>query len=201
MIRKPGVYKITNLLNSKIYVGSSVNIYNRMHLHFSKLRKGKHHNLHLQNAFNKYGRENFSFEILILCPKEYLEKAEQWFLDTLKPDYNILTLAYRNSGRKVTEAEKNRLRGLRKGIKLSPEHIEAIRKAQTGPKHSEESKNKMRVAKLGKPMSLQARRKMSEAKKGKSSWNKGRVTSEETRTRQSESRKRYLQNKNLCQIY
>lgn len=49
--------------------------------------------MHLQRSVNKYGFENFRFEILAICPKEYCVKLEQWFLDTLKPTYNIRKIA------------------------------------------------------------------------------------------------------------
>ena len=59
-----GVYKITNLVNGKVYIGSSVNIKSRKWKHFYSLSHNKHQNQHLQRAYNKYGKENFSFEIL-----------------------------------------------------------------------------------------------------------------------------------------
>ena len=59
-----GIYKITNLKNHKIYIGSSNNIMRRWYEHLRDLKNQKHCNSHLQNAWNKYGENNFLFEII-----------------------------------------------------------------------------------------------------------------------------------------
>ena len=58
------VYKIKNLVNNKVYIGSTVNTKNREYKHFWMLNKGIHDNEHLQKSFNKYGSKNFVFEIV-----------------------------------------------------------------------------------------------------------------------------------------
>jgi group I intron endonuclease len=62
-----GVYKITNMINGKIYIGSSNNIYNRWSQHKASLNAKTHNNIHLQNAWNLYGSQNFKFEIIENC--------------------------------------------------------------------------------------------------------------------------------------
>lgn len=52
-----GVYLISNNVNGKCYVGSTVHLDQRRREHFSRLANNKHVNAHLQNAYNKYGRE------------------------------------------------------------------------------------------------------------------------------------------------
>lgn len=84
-----GVYRIINTKNGKFYIGSSNNLSRRKREHFHTLRNGTNHSLILQKAFNKYGESNFKFEILARCPTKYLFKIEQWFVDNLKPKYNI----------------------------------------------------------------------------------------------------------------
>lgn len=93
-----GVYKITNLITNKFYIGSTSKIhrwksmsgfYRRFEHHKQGLRANTHGNRHLQNAWNKRGEHNFKFEILATCPPEYCIKLEQWFIDNLKPAYNI----------------------------------------------------------------------------------------------------------------
>ena len=52
---KCGIYMILNLINGKRYIGSSIDIYNRLHEHLHNLKNNKSHNNHLQNSWNKYG--------------------------------------------------------------------------------------------------------------------------------------------------
>lgn len=59
-----GIYKITNKVNEKVYIGESTNIENRWVSHIRKLVKQTHHSDTLQNDFNTYGIENFKFEVL-----------------------------------------------------------------------------------------------------------------------------------------
>lgn len=88
-----GIYKITNLINGKFYIGSTNCFKKRLNQHFKELDKNIHGNNYLQNAWNKYGEKSFKFEVLARCPKEYLIKLEQWFLDNMKPEYNICKIA------------------------------------------------------------------------------------------------------------
>jgi hypothetical protein len=59
-----GIYKITNLKNNKVYIGQSEKLNNREWCHFYWLDRGEHHNEHLQKSYNKYGKENFTFEVI-----------------------------------------------------------------------------------------------------------------------------------------
>lgn len=75
-----GVYSITNTRNNKRYIGSSCDIYGRWASHERLLIKGKHHSSHLQHAWDKYGKENFIFEILEECSqKELLTCEQKWY--------------------------------------------------------------------------------------------------------------------------
>ena len=116
---KSGVYKITNIINGKFYVGSSINMTKRKYLHFSKLRRKIHDNSHLQSSFNKYGEENFIFSILATCPAIYCIKLEQWFLDNLNPQYNKHPLANSSLGTRHNERFKELARINNTGKKLS----------------------------------------------------------------------------------
>lgn len=85
---KSGIYQIRNLLNNKIYVGSTKNLIQREKIHFKDLKRGFHHCYHLQMAYNKYGKDNFIFEVLMYCSLDNLIQTEQLFFDTYKPEYN-----------------------------------------------------------------------------------------------------------------
>lgn len=89
-----GVYLIKNNVNNKIYVGStSTSFNNRFSSHLRSLIQNKHHSKYLQNAWNKYGKNSFSFIILETCKKNDCIKKEQYYIDTLKPEYNICKIA------------------------------------------------------------------------------------------------------------
>ena len=87
-----GIYKITNRKNNKCYIGSSINIKRKFEQHLYLLRKNKSHSILLQKAFNKYGEENFMFEIIDTCIPKYLFILEQYYVDNVNPDYNICKL-------------------------------------------------------------------------------------------------------------
>ena len=86
---KIGIYKITNKINGKFYIGSSKDLVRRKKDHFRLLKKGVNHSILLQRAVNKYGLDNFVFEVLVECSEELLFTIEQKLVDELKPEYNI----------------------------------------------------------------------------------------------------------------
>ena len=59
-----GIYAIENLKNKKVYIGQSRNIEKRLLNHKKSLRNGSHFNMHLQNSFNLWGKEYFSFGLI-----------------------------------------------------------------------------------------------------------------------------------------
>lgn len=75
-----GIYKITNKLNNKVYVGQSNNIERRFAEHKHK-RNGV--NFPIGLAIRKYGKENFAFEILEECSLEDLNKKEAYWIKKL----------------------------------------------------------------------------------------------------------------------
>ena len=84
-----GIYKITCKENNKFYIGSSKNLEKRCQKHLNDLRKNKHINIHLQRAYNKYGENAFIFNVIEKCSYEDLLIREQFYLDTLNPEFNI----------------------------------------------------------------------------------------------------------------
>lgn len=89
-----GVYKIVNIVNGKIYVGSSNDIKKRWYQHQKSLKDGIHGNPYLQNAWNKYGSQSFKFEIVEECEPAMQFEREQFYLNELNPfgdnGYNIV---------------------------------------------------------------------------------------------------------------
>lgn len=89
-----GIYRIKNKINSHFYLGSASEFRRRKEQHFLMLSKGKHVNIKLQNAVNKYGIENFIFEIVKIVDNttvENLTLVEQSYLDACNKDevYNL----------------------------------------------------------------------------------------------------------------
>ena len=107
---KTGVYKITNQINGKFYIGSSKDLSRRKKDHFRLLKKVINHSILLQRAVNKYGIINFKFRIIELCEKELLISKEQYYIDKLKPKYNIYKTAGSSLGNKKSEETKERHR-------------------------------------------------------------------------------------------
>lgn len=107
--KQTGVYTITNKINGHRYVGSAVSFHNRISVHKANLNRGTHHCIHLQNAWNLYGKETFVFELIEECDKEQLVSREQYWLDILFPEYNIRKIAGSNIGIRFSEEAKTKL--------------------------------------------------------------------------------------------
>lgn len=85
-----GIYKIQNSINGKVYIGSSKDIYRRWSDHKSSLKRNAHHSYKLQRAWNKYGADNFTFDIIQIVEDVCnLKNLEQTCLDSYKSyDFN-----------------------------------------------------------------------------------------------------------------
>lgn len=79
-----GIYAIKNIVNNKIYIGSSNNIKRRFIKHKTELRKKKHCNKYLERAFHKYGENEFDFIILELCELENIIEREIYYIQLYK---------------------------------------------------------------------------------------------------------------------
>ena len=77
-----GIYMIENQANGKIYIGQTSDLERRKKEHLNKLKNKTHHNLHLQNSFNKYGEDNFVFKIIKKnIPYYLLDSLEKRYID------------------------------------------------------------------------------------------------------------------------
>jgi group I intron endonuclease len=96
-----GIYTIKNMINNKVYVGSTrTNFKKRLYQHLLDLEKEKHCNKHLQNSYFKYGKDNFQFEIQEIIESDmlisYFLAKEQFYIDYYSSSissygYNIIS--------------------------------------------------------------------------------------------------------------
>lgn len=195
---------ILNIKNDKCYIGSAVDVRNRVNYHLSVLSRNIHHNAHLQKAWNKYGKDAFIYLILEKTDRINLEGKEQAWIDKLKAStpehgYNIRKLANSNQGYKHTEEAKQKVANSKKGKPRSEETKEKLRLANLGKKQSIETAQKRSKAMKGRIYSAEHKANMSLAMKGvkrseKARANiakaaKGRKASAETKAKLSEAHK------------
>lgn len=125
-----GIYKITNKINNKIYIGQSVAIEQRWKEHQSCAFNPKNHlyNIRLYCAFRKYGIENFIFEIIELCDKNKLNERELYWIEYYnstdnKIGYNIQPGGNNHSFLKLKNEEISDIENLLQNTKLSQQEI------------------------------------------------------------------------------
>jgi len=109
---KKGIYLWYNNKNGKFYIGSSVNLYNRLRVYFNPKTLNKE-NMLIYKAILKYGYENFTLMIIELVDlnDSVLEK-EQYYFNLLNPTYNILkyssnSLGFRHSLETIEKMKGN----------------------------------------------------------------------------------------------
>jgi len=143
---KSGIYRFTNKTNGNIYIGSSKNLGNRFSNYFnlSYISKIKN-NLTISRALIKYGYLNFTrcaLEILEYCDVSDLLVREQFYLDLLKPKYNIAKIAGSTIGIQKSQKIKNL-------ISKSLKSFHSKNKSPLlGKKHTKETKELMSIFKL-----------------------------------------------------
>lgn len=108
---KSGIYLWSNLISGKTYVGSSINLSRRFKSYFtySHISNPTRSNSLIHRALLKYGYSNFQLEILEYCDPTLCLEREQYYLELLLPEYNILTKAGSSEGYKHTGAQPNSL--------------------------------------------------------------------------------------------
>lgn len=152
MMKTPCVYLIKNLITEDEYIGSSVKgLEWRQRRHLQLLRSKKHHNRHLQYAFDKYGESQFLFSIIEFTDIVILVEREQFWINTRQPIYNVMRDIKSHIGVKRSDETRRRISESLKGKSLSDEHKESIRRTLTGKKQSDTVKLK-RAASLEKPI-------------------------------------------------
>jgi group I intron endonuclease len=102
------VYKISNLVDDRVYIGSAVDFKRRKREHVNDLKSNRHANIHLQRFCNKYGLNLLQFEVIEECRDDVVLEREQLLLDSTKNLFNISTdasapMAGRNHTKEVRE--------------------------------------------------------------------------------------------------
>lgn len=166
-----GIYKITNIVNWKVYIGSSKNIKKRWNIHRNSLRWQKHRNIYLQRAWNKYGEKNFKFEIILKCLEEELDKKEIKLIQKYKSLNKKFGYNIEEGGRRPIMSEETRNK-ISRAMKGNKNHL--------GYSHSEETKKRIARTKMGTIFSKEWKRKISEANSGEKNPFYGKHHSRET---------------------
>jgi len=171
-IPQSGIYRIQCTPTGKFYIGSSSNLPQRWREHLSKLRRGLHSNRHLQNAWNKYGEDQFTFQIIEFVMPFYILEREQYWINELKPfdkhiGFNIARNAESpNTGKHPSPETRAKLSAAHKGQTTWNKGIPAYNKGKPSPSKgipkSIEVRKKMSIA--AQSMSVEHRKKNSQAK-------------------------------------
>lgn len=152
---KGGIYCWYSKRTGKMYVGSAVNLRARTNDYYqaSYIKDRKH--FPIVRAMEKYGRDNFSLIILEYTNKENLIRSEQYWIDSITPSYNILTVAGSWSNHRHTEETKLKMSKARIGKTHTEEVKELIslsrRKENNsfyGKTHSQETKDLLSAYRL-----------------------------------------------------
>ncbi len=120
-----GIYKIVNLVNGRVYIGESYHCLQRKRQHLRELKKNRHSNSHLQRAWNKYGKENFKFIIIEICPENIRYSRERYWI----AKYQANITGYNQSSGGEGEV----------GVRYNEERSKKISKAMTGKKFPKNS--------------------------------------------------------------
>ncbi len=163
-----GIYKIINVVNSKFYVGSAVDLKRRKTRHFSELRTGKHNNRHLQAAWVKYGEQAFVFVVVEELPEsaDLLAAENIWLKEHVgKPYcYNLgvdATAPMTGFGGELSPTW---------GYKHTDEAKAVIAATSKGRKFTEETNKKKTAHLIGKPKSAEVRAKISATLSGEGNY-------------------------------
>lgn len=159
-INKAGIYCWVNKVNGKTYIGSSVNLARRLRVYydFSFLSvRVQNVKSRIYSSILKYGYSNFQLEILEYCTKENAISREQYYIDLLKPEYNLNFTAGSRLGSLHTEETKRKMSNSRQGYKWTEERKNLLSLANKGisnpnfgKTHSAETIASIRSARSGK---------------------------------------------------
>ena len=116
-----GIYIFKNIINNKMYIGSTNKMSNRISTHLQLLTYKKHHSIKLQRAVNKYSQFNFQLQIYIYdnLDRDFLYDIEEYLITTLdsyKNGYNMVVDSRSYLGKKHSSEVREQMRYNRKNI-------------------------------------------------------------------------------------
>lgn len=169
-----GIYCIENITTNKKYIGQAVDINDRWKKHIRGLNNGYHDNDYLQNAWNKYGKDDFKFYVLEYCKEEELDEKEIYYIEL----YNAMNREYgynlksggQNGGSRYSDESRKKMSNSHKELCKNKENIEKLRQNALNIWSNEEykqSRSGENHPMYGKHLSEEVRKKISNANKGK----------------------------------
>lgn len=166
-----GIYQITHLSSCRVYIGSSNHIYKRWGAHRSALNNNRHENRYLQFAWNKYGEDQFRFEIVELVDKVNIAEREKYWMDKTgcldrNRGFNIFPDPTGLNKPPLSEEHKRKISETFKGRTFSDEHRKNLSIALKGKKKPAHVIEAARQANIGKPWTKAQREKRSILSKG-----------------------------------
>lgn len=123
--RECGVYGIKDLTTGEVYIGSSINIYQRLLQHKHHLLRGNHDNSFLQKAFT--AGDEIKFGVIEYCKKEDRLKKELYYINLEVSCFNIKGVLDQTKGKPmkpVSLETRNKLSEVKKG--KSPSNLKTI---------------------------------------------------------------------------
>ena len=164
-----GIYKITCILTNKCLIGESGNVRKRVNYHIQNLKGNRHENSYLQKAWNKYGKDNFSFITLEYCEFDQCKIREDYYCKLYNSHNSKFGFNLRPTGLKLKSKFSEELKLKMKNACINSEKYKSrdCGKGMRGKKHSQETRIKMSESRTGITLSIETRQKLSNNLKGK----------------------------------
>lgn len=201
------IYKVTNLINGKVYIGQTVKtLERRKSTHIACAKRGS--GIYLHRAIRKYGINNFKWQVICICSNiDFLNEQEQYYIvyySSFNNGYNLTTGGGGMAGFKLSEGSKKKMSATRIELELSKGENNPMYgkrgedSSHYGKSHSDETKEKMSKASsgknnhfYGKHHSNKSKEKMRQAKLGEKNNMYGLHFSDESKEKMRQNRLKY----------
>ena len=179
-----GIYYIRNIINDKLYIGQSIDVYTRLSRHKTDLRSGRD-SKHLQKSYNKYGEDNFEFMLLVECQVNDLDFLEKYYIaewNTQDEDFGYNLDGGGSKSRFMSEETKILMSKTRMGHMVSEET-----KKKISENHADFSGNNN--PNFGKTPSEQSRQKSKES--NQKTWSNPELRARHSEIKTGQGTKKY----------